>query len=994
MAKTAKRTSTDREKIERASGAYRSSAVDDEPALVPSQPQATSRFVRSVHIEQDVWLPDALDGYVVTAGVRRALMRIAPATTELHAGRVWTVTGPYGTGKSAFVLFLAGLFSHVALGISSAARRLLEACDKGLAAKILGAPAAKNGLLPVAVTGSREPLGLALLRGLHRSLKALTNRKSAGFRRKVDDLYAAAAGGKLPTTAELTAVFGACLDRVCDGNAAPGGILLIVDELGKLLEHATIHADSSDIYVLQSLAEFAARSPRPFLIVGVLHQDFSLYAQHLSPRERAEWDKVRGRFEDIAFEEPTDEIMRLIAQARAQARQAAGESSLDAAPPKIRTGFAALCDEVWKLDLAPAGVTKKEFTALLRDCWPLHPLVTVLLGPLFRRLAQNERSVFSFLHSAEPGSLAEHIRSGADRPSASYTVEQLYDYLVSSLGDGLYVHARGKRWAEIETVLDRIPDASALEIATVKTVGLLGAVGQWQQLRASPQVVKLALAPQHAPRDADQALKSLLSQSALVSRRYNNSLALWEGSDVDLDERFRTARDRLAPETTTAELAAKFMQYRPLVARRHSFETGSLRFFDVRCINPDNLNDEVAQDRVTVSDGTVFIVLPENQESRGLGLELIRSPDYRHRNELLWALPRNVQPLADAIRETACLEWIKSNTPELEGDRTARIELRARHVALQRKVASALEAILAPTEDANDDCQWYYNGQEQRIESRRELNEFLSAVADAVYPQTPRICNELVNRQELSSSAAAARRNLLEAMLQHAEKPDLGIAGNPPEKCMYLSLLFDPGIHRKLGGRWQFAPPRSATDPGIQATWDAINDFFASTENGVRPVVELYRQLAAPPYGVKSGPMPILLCAALLANDATVALYEEGSFVPQANIAMIERLLRSPESFTLQRWRITGVRAQVFERLAELLGREPHGSAKRDILDVVRPLCRFVTELNEYVRCTRSLSPAAMAVRETLLLARQPDRLLFTDLPAACGVQPDRKSVV
>jgi hypothetical protein len=505
-------------------------------AKIPAQ-TASSRFLRSVNIEQDLGRPEALDGYVITAGVRRALLRIAPAIADLRAARVWTVTGPYGTGKSAFLLFLAWLFSHDALGIGAAVRRLLEACDKELATKILRAAGAKKDLLPVVVTGSREPLGLALLRGLRRSLQGLPGRKAATFRRKVEDRFAAAEKGELPATAELTALFVECLDGICDGNDAPDGLLLIVDELGKLLEHATTHVDSSDIFVLQSLAEFAARSPRPFLIIGVLHQDFSLYGQHLSPRERAEWDKVRGRFEDIAFEEPADEIMRLIAQARVQARQSGGEADLNAAPAKIQTGFNALCEEVWKLDLAPAGVTKKEFTALLRDCWPLHPLVTVLLGPLFRRLAQNERSVFSFLHSAEPGSLAEHIRDSGGATSANFTIEQLYDYLVSSLGDGLYIHARGKRWAEIETVLDRLPDASALEIAAVKTVGLLGAVGQWQQLRGTPQIIKLALAPQHAPREVDQAIKSLLSQSALVSRRYNNSLGLWEGSDVDLDVR-------------------------------------------------------------------------------------------------------------------------------------------------------------------------------------------------------------------------------------------------------------------------------------------------------------------------------------------------------------------------------------------------------------------------------------------------------------------------
>jgi hypothetical protein len=202
-------------------------------------------------------------------------------------------------------------------------------------------------------------------------------------------------------------------------------------------------------------------------------------------------------------------------------------------------------------------------------------------------------------------------------------------------------------------------------------------------------VLKLALAPNYAAREADKATKRLLAQSSLVSRKYNSSYALWEGSDIDLDERFRSARDRIAPETTTAELATRFMDHRPLVARRHSFETGSLRYFDVRFVSPHDLMPD-AGPAGNGADGHVSIVLPENQDGRELALKAVKSPDMRGRNDLLWALPTNVQPLADAIRETACLEWIKDNTPELEGDRTARLELRARHADLQRKVASAL----------------------------------------------------------------------------------------------------------------------------------------------------------------------------------------------------------------------------------------------------------------------------------------------------------------
>jgi len=57
-------------------------------------------------------------------------------------------------------------------------------------------------------------------------------------------------------------------------------------------------------------------------------------------------------------------------------------------------------------------------------------------------------------------------------------------------------------------------------------------------------------------------------------------------------------------------------------------------------------------------------------------------------------------------------------------------------------------------------------------------------------------------------------------------------------------------------------------------------------------------------------------------------------------------------------------------------------------LDVVKPLIRFVRRLNEFCRNTKTFSPTALAVRQSLLDASEPDQLLFTDLPRACGAEP------
>lgn len=939
----------------------------------------TSRFTRSVNLQQDLWESESLRGYLVTAGARRVLLRLAPARHTPGAARAWTLTGPYGTGKSALALFAAKLLASDLVPGNAAAYKLLRACDAELAQQIRPPRKPVPALLPIVVTGSREPLQLSLLRGLETTMSHLHGRRRSHIADRISAALAQAVAGKQPSGHAVTELFSDTLRAVSAGNTGFGGFFLIVDELGKLLEYAAAHPTQSDLYTLQSLAEFAARSAEPFLILGVLHQDFALYSDRLTARERAEWDKIRGRFEDIAFEEPADELLRLIAEARSPST---GPTELSRLPPARKTQFRTLCKLAWTLQLAPSRMTKKEFFGLLARCYPLHPLVAVVLGPLFRKLAQNERSVFSFLESSEPHGLREHqLRADGHL----YCLHHLYDYLLGSVGEGLYVQLHGKRWAEIETVLARLPRATPLDIAVVKTIGLLGAMGQWRDLVATEKILRLAL---HESQQADvhHALRGLKKESAITHRRYNKSFALWEGSDIDLDERLRAARARIGSSTSAATLAAQFLAPRPLVAKRHSFETGSLRYFEVHFVGPVQFSEVFSQPRGP-SDGQILILLPDRAVADNPVGNLERDPRLADRPDLLAVVPADFRSLEDTLHELASLEWIRANTPELEGDATARRELRARIAAVRRQLDEMLTVVLSPADADPLACTWFHGGHKLRITSRRTLQEHLSQLCDDTYVSTPRIRNELINRRELSSAAAAARRNLIEAMIQHGDQSELGIEGTPPEKSMYLSVLRQTGIHRKSGDAWHFGGPHRNADEGTRKVWAAINEYFAQSEREAQPVVTLYERLAAPPFGMLAGPMPVLLCAALLANDARVALYEDGSFVPQLNTATCERLLRAPERFAIQQWRLTGVRTTVFHRLAELLDLKVSDMApdKGDILTVVRPLCRFVTRLNEYARRTQRISPAAQQIREHLSTATRPDKLVFEDLPKACG---------
>src|SRR5689334_9219007 len=122
------------------------------------------RFLRSAHLERDFHDPTALQGYVVTPQIRASFDRIASGLDRRSGQRAFRINADYGLGKSSFALLLAHLLSGNSAELPKEVRKEI---DLSQIRRI------RPRLLPVLITGSREPLKLALLRGLQRALALL-----------------------------------------------------------------------------------------------------------------------------------------------------------------------------------------------------------------------------------------------------------------------------------------------------------------------------------------------------------------------------------------------------------------------------------------------------------------------------------------------------------------------------------------------------------------------------------------------------------------------------------------------------------------------------------------------------------------------------------------------------------------------------------------------------------------------------------------------------
>lgn len=934
--------------------------------------QISNRFMRSIHLERD-FDDGALQDYIVTPQVSEMLRRLVQGLASQSRQRAWRVTGDYGTGKSSFALALAQLLTDRREHLPPSLRQAVDFRQLDI-----GRPR----LVPVLVTGSREPIAVALLRALERSLEAC---RSRGIEPRVlSKIRSLARAGKTPATdAVVIDLLEQANDYVCTTGKGMG-LLVILDELGKFLEFVALHPDRQDVLFLQSLAEAAARSGKhPIFVLGLLHQGFSAYAEQLSQVAQKEWEKVAGRFEELLFNQPLEQTATLVAHALNVRTDRLPRDLVEEAERDMTRAV----DLGWYDRTATHRVLQEKAPRL----YPLHPTVLPVLVRLFSRFGQNERSLFSFLLSDEPFGLKDFSAQPL-RQARFYRLHHLYDYARLAFGSRLSLRSYRSHWNQIESVVESFPREQCEELQILKTVALLNLVDA-PSLLATDAVMAVAVRNdgQINERRRKETLRRLAREKrVLYDRGAAGGYCLWPHTSVNLESVYQEACRAVGTPQRISSSILESLETRPLVARRHYIETGNLRYFDIRYAPVADLADLV-EEKGPLADGRIIVPLCETEEERQRAIALARSVTLKQHPNVLVAVPRPLGALLGLVQECQRWQWISQNVPELNNDSYATEEV-SRQLAASRQVLEKRVRSYVGLRQFSEtmELQWFHQTELLPISSGRQLFGTLSRICDEVYDAAPRIHNELVNRHVLSSAAAAARMRLIERVLEFPAQALLGMepAKKPPEMSMYLSVLKQAALHREIGGAWAITEPSSDDDPNtLRPVFRRILELVEETPDGRVKVSNLFAQLRRGPYGVRDGLAPLLLAVFAVAHEQHLAFYENGAFLRFLSGQEFLRLIKVPDSFEVQYCRMAGVRAVVFEKLLNLLHPEEPSPHKSDILDVVRPLCQFAAQLPAFTSRTRTLSVEAASIREVLLHAEEPATLLFKQLPLACGFQ-------
>jgi hypothetical protein len=901
------------------------------------------RFQKAIRVDADMADSGALEGYVFSPSAAQILKQMATQVAETGQG-AFTWTGPYGGGKSSLALALASLVGDKSKE-RDIARGLIGARTADQITRNLGG----SGRIVIPVIGRRVDPEAAIL-------NAVDERAPKAKRRRGDNTA-------LGTLREIAA-------------ANPGGLLLVIDEMGKFLEQAS--RGEGDVYFFQQLAEEASRSKGKLLVVGILHQAFDDYAHKLAREVRDEWLKVQGRFADIPLSIAAEEQIELISNAI--------EVSGKRPESKQVKAFAAAMHR-------PRGEDAEAFADRLAKCWPLSPAVACLLGPLSRRrFGQSQRSIFGFLNSAEPFGFQSFLGETSDM-NAMFDLPRLWDYLRANLEPSILASPDGHRWALAVDALERCEarGGDAEHVAVVKSLALIDLFKERSGLSASQKVLEASL-QSIKPKRLSEVLDALADWSIVIFKKHLGAYAIYAGSDFDIEAAVLDARAKMTGLDFGRLRSVAMLQ--PILAKRFYHKTGSLLWFDVD-IAPLSSGIETIKNfkPANGSTGLFLLLIGTDSENDQKARRILRGA-----GDLECGLPiavgwsRSNFAIREASLELLALETVRAGRSELNGDSVARREVSAR-------IARAAAELEEKLREAFASAQWKSNvdGIDEKANTAgvdagaATLNIMASRLADAWFHKSPVIHNELLNRIKPSSNANAAQKALLRAMIEHPREERLGIDGFPAEGGLYAALIERPGLHARdpeNSDTFRFLPPEPANESRLFGLWEIADEMVRKATSTQIPMAGIFSKWKDRPFGVRDGLLPVLGVAFIMSRLEHLSIYLDGVYQVRMTTMVIDRLMQDPDAVKLRWSELSDVQRTALSGLADLVARnngfDPELTCPSP-LDIAKGLVRLVNELPPWVLKTTTLPLEATQVRNLGKTANDPNKFLLDDLPAVLG---------
>ncbi len=741
---------------------------------------------------------------------------------------------------------------------------------------------------------------------------------------------------------------GSLIDNLNQANEAISkdyqGIVFVFDEFGRYIED---NGETVKIKTIQDFAEYCDHSDYENHLILVSHKQLSLYTDKMKKELSDEWKKIEGRFKSTSINVKYDQCLSLIPHIIPKTKKWEGFKK------KYETELNALYEEAWDFKgflLPPEGGNPFE------GGFPLHPITLYALDRLSKKVAQNERTFFTYLASDEDNSLFAQIEKMEDDKFHFVGLDLIYDYFEENImsyraNNDIYVMYKKLQYALNKLGEDNLDSA---EVKILKTIAVINIISDSAVLASTRSTLCNVIDEENVT--ISGAIDNLEKKKIIKYMRQYGYYDFLDSSIYDLDSMIEEKVGSINDEMVVNILNDEFTDFVVYPHRYNAKYRMNRIMIPVFAYRNELSKKTFVRSMPDYYDGIVAFVLDTNYS-------LDKYSEAELPERMLMLVNTNPKQIIGEVKRYIATKLLYSQREELKkDDPTVEKELQ---LYLEEERAILAEIVNNWRILKNADVVVIAEGNEKKLNSEAELTECASQIMFKAFDKTIIVNNDLINKNKISGAIRLSRSKLLDNMLNGIDIM-AGCTPLSPEHNIVRALLvnngmYDDGVPAKLN----YTNDEEVSGEAVQTE---IKKYIKQAKKGPSSIIDLYKKLKMPPYGLRDGYISLLLAFELYQYD-NVSLSFHGADRDYCTEEFL-KAFENPEDYSLFICNWTEEQERYISSLEDLFGQFLNKKTKNRLKELLGAMNTHFAGLSKSALTTEKyVSPKAKQYRDILSLS-------------------------
>lgn len=652
------------------------------------------------------------------------------------------------------------------------------------------------------------------------------------------------------------------------------GIYIVFDEFSKFIESQNGLAVGSNMKLLQDICELATDSTdSQIFFTMITHKSIKEYGKYLSQDIINSFTGIEGRIIEKYFITSSKNNYELIKNAIIK-----DNTMLRKIPHYEAVLGDKILEEYYQLPAFKSKFIEEEFDSIvLKGCYPLNPIAAYMLLNVSEKVAQNERTLFTFISNDEPHSMTRFVSEHSREMEWSIGTDLIYDYFSPLFKKEIlneYIH---NIWLSAEYAIEKSETEDQKKI--IKALAIILIVNKEDEIPATDKYIKLCVNAE----DCVQAINQLENNQFIYRKSSTGSFVFKTRAGSELKLEIKRQRKIKGDNINYAKALLDVTKKYYVIPRKYNTINKMTRYFVNQYMKVDdflNINSAKVLLEDCLGDGkiiTLFDFKEIKQDKVKAHFSKLGEP------RLIVICPNKELEIQKQLKDYEIIQGLQENKIFTSNNEILKREL----PLLIEDLTTELELVTRELYEENLDTKILYFSDKKVVEEKIQNEEkIVNERCEEIFTRTPIINNEMVNRSIIKTTQTKkARLNVIQALLLHKDTEDF-YAGSNQEATIYRALFCVTNIinHTPMDN--------------IKFVLQEINDFIDSCSDAKISVEKVVTKLISAPYGMRMGVIPFYFAYVLANRREDIVVYFVNKEV-QLDADVVVNMCEQPEDYSI-----------------------------------------------------------------------------------------------